>query len=138
MRELDDRGACTFSRSTLVRGNITKKVMLFSSRTCFLLIVSQKYFCHVYVENSDLKSLLSFGSWVCCGARTSVDRENVQVPLSSSSRVLFVQFMSVLKLATGCLVMEFLRSGLHQNLRVELFNFSFQSLPHYRLFVWYS
>ena len=29
----------------------------------------------------DLKSLLSFDSWICCGPRTSVDRENVQPPL---------------------------------------------------------
>ena len=31
-------------------------------------------------------------------------------------------------------IMEFLRSGLHQNLRVELFNFCFHSLPHYCMF----
>ena len=65
----------------------------------------------------------------------TVDRENVQPPRSSSSRVRFAQFVCVWKLATGCLIMEFLRSGLHQNLRVELFNFCFQNLTHYRLFV---
>ena len=32
-------------------------------------------------------------------------------------------------------IMEFLRSGLHQNLRVELFNICFHSLPHYCMFV---
>ena len=53
-------------------------VELFSTRYLFFNCFSKILF---YAENSDLKSLLSFDSWVCCGPRTSADRENVQPPV---------------------------------------------------------
>ena len=90
---------------------------------------SDRYFQHKHDKNIFEKQLiknkyleLNNITFLVIFPRTSVDRENVQAPLSSSSRILFVQLVCVLKLGTGCLVMEFLRSGLHQNLRVELFN----------------
>ena len=129
-RELDDRGVVHFHDRRLKRSKYYSNTKPTKLKFKYLF----KYFSHHYTFGS-MTPLSKKKQTLDVYFFLTVDRENVQTPLSSSSRVVFVQFVCVWKLATGCLMMEFLRSGLDQNLRVELFNFCFQSLRHYRLFV---
>ena len=70
-------------------------------------------------------------AWVSCGSHMCVDRENSEPPCHQ----LCVLCSRSFKMAFSCYMMEFLEGGVHQHLRVQLFNFCFCSLPHCGMFV---
>ena len=57
-----------------------------------IFLIEKNIFDNLLLK-SDLKNLPLLAYWVCCGPRKSVGRENSQPPLSSSSRVIFVEFV---------------------------------------------